>query len=131
MAKYETKQRHMLLEYLEKNADRLITAEEAAEGIGGEKISVSAVYRNLSALEQEGRVQKSTIPGSRRTGFRYTGASDCRHKLHLTCKVCGKTCHASERTADSVAECLSGEDGFSIDREDTVLFGVCRDCKDE
>ena len=51
MARYLTRQRKQLLEYLSKHTDEQMTARQIADALTAESISISAVYRNLSALE--------------------------------------------------------------------------------
>lgn len=58
MAKYVTKQREKLLACLTKQADKQITARQIAEILTADKISISAVYRNLAALEEEGILKR-------------------------------------------------------------------------
>ena len=50
MAKYLTKQRGRLIEYLSSHTDEQITARQIADALTADEISVSAVYRNLSAM---------------------------------------------------------------------------------
>ena len=51
MAKYLTRQRKRLLEYLSEHTDEQMTARQIADALTADNISISAVYRNLSALE--------------------------------------------------------------------------------
>ena len=54
MARYLTRQRKQLLEYLSEHTDEQMTARQIADALTAESISISAVYRNLSALEEDG-----------------------------------------------------------------------------
>ena len=65
MSKYNTKQRQTLLEYLCMHPDTKFTAKALTDALRDKNISQSAVYRNLSELEREGRVRKSMSHGSR------------------------------------------------------------------
>ena len=58
MPKYMTKQRKALLSFLSAHADEKLSARQIAQTLSGEGISISAVYRNLSALEQEGKIRR-------------------------------------------------------------------------
>ena len=51
MAKYMTKQRKLLLAFLSAHADETLPTSRIVEALADEKISASAIYRNLSALE--------------------------------------------------------------------------------
>ena len=128
MPKYQTKQRRILVEYLSAHHDDLLSAEQIADDLAGEGISKSAVYRNLSALESEGRLRRSGKPGERSAYYQYSDAEECRERLHLSCRECGKTCHLEDETAKRLEQSLADDDGFLLDRSETVLYGVCREC---
>ena len=131
MRKYATRQRTALLNYLQANADSALSAGQIAQALAPEGISKSAVYRNLSALEAEGRIQRNAKNGSKTIYYRYLGAEACRNHLHLSCSKCGKTYHmdvsATNQLVDSVAQ---GTD-FAVDSASTVLYGVCSNCREK
>ena len=128
MPKYNTKQRKVLLSFLSLNADKPLTAADMAKALSEEGISLSAVYRNLSDLEDEGKVQRLTLGGSKKIYYRYTGAKECESHLHLSCSKCGKTFHMNVPTTNAlIGEVMSNSD-FKIDSANTVLYGVCGKC---
>lgn len=123
---YNTEQRKLLLSFFEKYPDRNFTAKEIYEKTGGD-ISLSAVYRNLSELSSSGMITKNA--GEKREAvYRFSGASECKNRLHLCCSVCKKTVHIDGKTAEKIKTALS-DDGFGLNISDTVLYGVCPDCK--
>ena len=126
MQAYMTQPRKRLLTYLHSHADETLTAGQLAEELP--EISVSAIYRNLSALERDGAVQKVVRSGSREVFYRYKEAEACRDHLHMSCKKCGKTFHMNEAETQALVEAVAKLDGFEIDRGDTVLYGVCEAC---
>ena len=63
MQAYMTQPRKRLITYLHSHADETLSAGQIAQDLP--EISVSAVYRNLSALEQDGTVRKVAKSGSR------------------------------------------------------------------
>ena len=65
MARYATRQRRALQEYLSRHPDESLSARQIAEGLCGDGISVSAVYRNLAQMELEGEVRRTGKAGSR------------------------------------------------------------------
>ena len=85
MPAYSTKQRKILLSYLASRADEELTAEEISRDLLPEGVSASAVYRNLAKLEADGQVQKVVKSGQRRAFYRFSGADECRHHIHLYC----------------------------------------------
>ena len=127
--KYMTKQRKLLLNYLSEHTDEMLSAGQIAEALSGKEISTSAIYRNLAALEQEGKLKRSAKPGSQETFYRYTDGEHCRGHLHLSCLRCGKTVHVEETETDALAHRLAKNEGFALDRTDTILYGICADCR--
>ncbi|MBQ9392660.1 MAG: transcriptional repressor [Oscillospiraceae bacterium] len=129
MPKYVTRQRRSLLGYLACHADESLSAQQIADELSESGVSVSSVYRNLQELETEGKVRRVTRPGSRETYYQYAAAEGCRACLHLSCKKCGKTFHMGMLTADALVNRVAQEERFQIDREDTVIYGVCGNCR--
>ena len=126
--KYMTRQRKILLSFLSAHADRQLSARQIAESLQEENISVSAVYRNLAELANEGKVRKISKSKSREIFFQYTDNEACRDCLHLYCKSCGRTYHMDTKEADSLVENLARNEGFAVDKTATVLYGTCEDC---
>lgn len=129
MGKYMTKQRKAMLDFLSQHTDEAMSAKQIALICGEGKISVSAVYRNLSALEQDGIIKRISKAGSRESFFQYTAAPKCRDCLHLSCKCCGKTYHMNTAGTELLTRSLAENDGFSIDKSETILYGICTNCK--
>ena len=75
MAKYLTRQRKRLLEYLSEHTDEQISARQIAEDLAADQISISAVYRNISALEEEGLLKRSVREGTREVFYQYIALS--------------------------------------------------------
>ena len=128
MKGYSTKQRKTLTDYLTSHRDEELTATEIARALRSEGISLSAVYRNLASLEEEGLVQRITRAGDRKIFFRFSGAEECREHIHLRCRKCGKTFHMDAGTTDLLDEKVAERCGFKMDRAETVINGVCGEC---
>ena len=130
MAKYKTKQRAELIDYLERHHDETLCVQRVYEDLKHTGISLSAVYRNMTELEDEQKLMRVEKDRCSETMYRYAGASDCSGKLHVCCTECGKTIHVSDEQTDALANALSGEDGYSLNVSKTVIYGVCPDCRD-
>lgn len=136
MAGYATKQRKLLLDFFKKHVDEPLSAAQIVHELLGEqgegqdtpRISVSAVYRNLSALEQEGTLLRCVKNGEREACFRYTDAIECTACVHLTCSRCGRTFHLDAPVSDRIAALVQQAQGFSVDRCSSMLYGVCAQC---
>ena len=129
MAAYITKQRRILMTFLEDHPDESLTAADIAKALKEESISVSAVYRNLAALEEEGRVRRVSRSGGREAYYQFTDTEACRTHLHLLCKTCGATYHMDKSDADQLIRTLSEHERFAVDTVDTVLYGTCEACQ--
>ncbi len=129
MSKYMTKQREALLGFLAEHHDESFSARQIAESLNGDKISISAVYRNLSALEEDGKLRRVIKGGGREVFYQYADCEECKECLHLSCKKCGKTYHMSAQGADMLMNSVAAQEKFFIDKVGTVLYGVCEKCR--
>ena len=129
MKKYDTRQRESLIDFLNRHPDQLFSAQQIARELCAQQISLSAVYRNLSQLEEEGLLRKSVKPGSREAFYQYIGAPGCHSRLHLSCTCCGKTFHMDAEHTVRLTRAMAELDGFDLDVFHTVLYGLCQDCR--
>lgn len=129
MAKYVTKQRRQLLDYLSRHTDEQMTARQIADALTQENISLSAVYRNLSDLEADGLLKRSVREGTRDVFYQYIATEECKDSLHLSCRVCGKSIHLDNAEAERLLDSTLKSTGFQIDKSETILYGVCADCR--
>ena len=128
MSKYMTKQRKLLLAYLEQHPDELLSAHQIAEDLADEKISVSAIYRNFADLEGEGKVRRTSQHGKRKVYFQYTDSEHCKENLHLSCQRCGKSYHLDPKLADFITQALANTEDFEMSIANTVIYGTCSSC---
>ena len=127
---YNTKQREILLNFFNNNKDSLFSADEIVEKLKNKDISTSAVYRNLCDLEKGGKVRKSIKSGSRKAYYQFVDCDDCHNRLHISCTKCGKTSHLDENKTMVLSQMLESMD-FNIDKNSTVLYGLCEDCENK
>lgn len=127
MARYNTEQKKILLDFLSANSGKSYTIEEITSALSG-KIGKSTVYRLMTGLVEEKKVHKSAGEG-RTFLYRITADEHCRHHLHLQCKDCGKVLHLDEATSDALLMGVRCARDFLVSEEDTVLIGKCADCK--
>lgn len=127
--KYSTKQRRALLDHLKEHADEALTVDSITEALSGSGISRSAIYRNLSALESEGSIKRVTKSGTKKIYYQFSGNEDCHGHLHLSCTKCGKTIHLGIAATETLAGDVMRESDFELDKGNTILYGICSDCK--
>ena len=127
---YNTKQREILLDFFNNNRDTVLSADEIVEKLKNNNISTSAVYRNLSDLEKNGKLRKTSKSGSRKAYYQFVDCDDCNGHLHLSCTKCGKTTHLDDDKAKLISKMLENSN-FNIDKNSTVLYGTCENCKNK
>ena len=127
MPKYMTKQRKLLTDYLSQHNDETLSAGQIAEALS-DTVSKSAVYRNLAELEAEGKLHRAA-GGGREAVYRYSGSQACSQCLHLSCKKCGRTVHMQQQLADTLVDSVAANEDFSVDKGETVIYGVCSACR--
>ncbi|MBQ3264200.1 MAG: transcriptional repressor [Ruminococcus sp.] len=130
MPKYMTKQRRLLTEYLMQHVDENLSASQIADALS-DQISKSAVYRNLADMEAEGKLHRVTSGGGREAVYRFSGGQACSQSLHLSCKKCGKTVHMQQQTADALVQSVAANNDFTVDKGETVIYGVCAACRNK
>ena len=128
---YNTEQRNLLLNFLKDNPDRKFSVKEIQNVLVGENISRSSLYRNLAELEEDGKVKRYSKTGSRETFFQYYDLKCCRNHIHLSCIRCGRIFHMENEIADSLINKLIALEGFRINKGETTLYGICKDCNEE
>jgi Fur family ferric uptake transcriptional regulator len=128
MAGYVTEQRKLLYAFFAAHPDEQFTAKEISNALAHASISLSAVYRNLAAMADDGLILRSVKQGSRENVYRFLHGDACKNALHLTCTACGKTFHLSRPATGQVLRGLQNTDGFQLDISKTVIYGVCKKC---
>ena len=120
-----------MLAFLGEHPDKLLTARQMADALAEKQISLSAVYRNLAQLEAEEKVRRSAKSGSHEAFYQYLDAKGCKGALHMSCIKCGKTFHMADSNAALFAKHLAQSEQFTLDAADTILYGICADCKEK
>lgn len=128
MGRYMTEQRRELIAFLREHPDCQFTARQIAGELSGTNISLSAVYRNLAALESRELISRSVRDGSREIYYQYTDTAECRECIHLTCTDCGRTIHMDASAARTMLDTVYEKNDFYVSKSKTVLYGLCRGC---
>ena len=132
MSAYNTEQKKMLEEFMYKNRDNSFTIDEINEKIssevGASAPARSTVYRLIKALVEEGRVRKFVNSDSRRASYQLVCGNHCEAHLHLKCMGCGVLIHMDESLSDELVRAINSKNNFSLDEEETVLYGRCSAC---
>lgn len=128
---YITTQRTQLYNFLKEHPHSYFTVKQIEQALSasGADVSISAIYRNLSALAEAGSIKKTVKKNSREACYRYIGSDMCRNEIHISCSVCGKIFHMNHTLASFIQEQLANQNDFELDKSKTVILGVCQECK--
>lgn len=130
MAHYQTAQKKLLLDFLRERSRQAFTIEELAAALEGREHAPgkSTLYRLMPLLVQEGRVKRFVRGTSRQFLYQMMGES-CRTHLHLKCSICGQMVHMGHEESLELVRMIDKKYHFSVSEGDTVLFGLCENCR--
>lgn len=128
VANYVTKQRKLILRLFTDHVHEIFTVSQIIEALQEKSVSASAVYRNLAELAESGEIRKIGKAGTREACYQYAGAEDCKYHIHLFCSKCEQSIHMNEEKMELLVQ-MMGEEDFIVDRNKTIIWGTCRDCK--
>ena len=127
---YKTKQREEILSYFRQHPGQHITAQELCAALSG--VSKATVYRSLDRLVQEGALRRYTLDGGQAACYQFSGAhTHCQEHYHIRCTQCGRLFHVQSPAMSRVAGELKEQEGFTLDSSMTVLYGICRECREK
>jgi len=120
-----TPQRQLVWDAL-RRAEGHLTAEELHEEVTrhAPDLNLASVYRTLRVLAELGLVREVQL-GDGRGHWEVAHPDDA---FHLVCRDCGKVEHHEGDLVDSIRTHLSGGHGFTTERVDLVVHGLCADC---
>ncbi|MGI5898514.1 MAG: Fur family transcriptional regulator [Christensenellales bacterium] len=127
MKGYETEQRKRLFSFFMDHPDTHFTIEELSKNIEG--ISLSAIYRNVSKMIDDGKVRRFQKDGCRKFLYQYIAGGECASHLHLKCNGCGLILHMEQGAAQAIIAAARKSNRFEIDKTATILYGRCTSCK--
>lgn len=125
---YSTEQRNILLSFLSKNPDKMFSVKQIESGLAGKGISKSAIYRNLAELESDEKIRRCSKSGSREMFYQFYDCQVCRSHIHLSCSRCGKIFHMEDKNAQKLILELEQAEGFEINKGESTLIGICKEC---
>ena len=132
-SKYKTKQRDILLEYLETVPGVHLTAGDSCDYFKeqGAPIGQSTVYRRLESLVDEGILNKYSIDGSTPACFEYIAEQNRKPAdpcFHCKCEKCGKLIHLHCEELEMIQSHMFAAHRFRVDPIRTVFYGLCDQC---
>lgn len=130
--KYKTKQRELLLEYLESVPGVHITVSDVCQYFKDHDAAIAqaTVYRQLERLVDEGLINKYIIDGNSPACFEFLGTG-CHGEevcFHCKCEKCGRLIHLHCEELEEIQTHLFREHHFKVNPMRTVFYGVCDEC---
>ena len=132
-AKYKTKQRERMIEYMEKNGHKHFTVADVCGYFKKNEIPVgtTTVYRQLDQLVNEGKVKKYIVEEGNSACFEYIGdlkLSKYPICYHLKCEECGVLIHLECDEITEFENHITKHHGFKINPMRTTFYGLCEKC---
>ena len=131
---YKTKQKEQILQYLTAHEGEHITAQELSRHLEAEgtHVGTATIYRHLDALVTDGILRKYTIDSRTCACYEYLRQNEeCRRHFHLKCMECETLYHVTCEHLDGIEAHILEHHGFQIDQSKTVLYGICRECREK
>lgn len=101
------------------------TADQIFAGVRRDwpSLGLATVYRNLSALVEEGRLSYSMHEGI----ARYDARTDAHH--HFTCRECGVVQNVDFELPDALMRTAQRKVGGKVESISVDLTGLCSGCR--
>lgn len=131
---YMTKQGKLILNCLTEHADAHLTAEEISDYLKQKNsvVSIATIYRHLEKLTANGTVRRYISSPDEPACYQLGGNKPhCSNHFHLKCTRCNKLIHVSCEYIERLEEHIAEHHGFTVDNTRTVLYGVCKTCREE
>lgn len=128
MSKYKTEQRKKLINLFEKNPHFSFSPQQIFNKLGQDEISMSAIYRNLSEMVDDGTVSKVRENKGSGNFYQYIDPKHCDGIIHLKCRKCDNVIHLSKSVSQMVINLSKEELSFNIDGTTAFLYGECEKC---
>ena len=131
---YKTKQKEQILQYLTSHEGQHVTAQELSRHLEeeGTPVGTATIYRCLDQLVSEGVLRKYTFDSRTCACYEYLPHShECKRHFHLKCLQCGKLYHVTCEHLSGLEDHILEHHGFQIDQSKTVLYGLCKACREK
>lgn len=128
MSKYQTEQRKKLITLFENSPHQTLSAQDIAATLCDQGISVSAIYRNLSEMVEDGILCKVSEKNRSGSLYQYMDPHHCAGIIHFKCDSCDATYHLDRHISQMIMNIA--QDNFSFETNGTAafLYGKCSKC---
>lgn len=134
VATYNTHQKKELIDFLKKHPESAYTIEDIAEAMKADPDFAnppgkSTIYRLMPGLAEENLVKCFSGGRGTKASYQIMGGESCHFHIHLKCNGCGRLLHMSDEDSRHLAGSVLRSGGFELDMGQTILFGLCRNCR--
>ncbi|MGE0081031.1 MAG: ferric iron uptake transcriptional regulator [Thiohalomonadaceae bacterium] len=121
-----TTPRIKILQFLEKNRDRHMSAEDVYRAMldTGEDVGLATVYRVLMQFEQAELVTRHHFEG----GHAVFELNEGAHHDHIVCIKCGRVDEFVDETIESRQHAIAKRFGYTITDHSLTIYGICAKC---
>ncbi|MFZ5593355.1 MAG: ferric iron uptake transcriptional regulator [Pseudomonadota bacterium] len=116
-----------ILEILEKNAQRHMSAEDVYKTLldTGEDVGLATVYRVLTQFEAAGLVARHHFEG----GQSVFEINQGEHHDHILCVSCGKVDEFVDETIEQRQRAIAKKAGYEMTDHSLYIYGICNECQ--
>ena len=130
---YSTRQKREMLRFLEERNMRHFSVDDVVFEMQeqGEKIGRTTVYRYLELLAEQGAVRKYQNAQGVTQYQHVADSAGCDAHFHMMCSKCGNLFHVDCHLMSTLTRHLMEDHGFTLDPRETILVGLCANCRDD
>lgn len=128
MSKYRTEQRKKLITLFENNQHRTFSVQDIATALSEQDVSMSAIYRNLSEMVNEGLLCKVSEKNRSGSLYQYVDPEHCAGIIHFKCESCDATFHLDRNISQMIIGIACDQHAFAVNGASAFLYGKCEKC---
>ena len=130
---YATMSRKRMLHFLMENSNRAVSAADIDAYLkqSGNTVNITTIYRYLDKLAKEGTVIKYVAEKGGQAVYQYVEQGHhCEEHLHLKCVSCGCIIHLECAFMNEISEHVLKDHGFALQCKNSIIYGLCRNCRE-
>lgn len=130
---YQTKSKGGILNFIEEHKEKRFSAADVHRYLTDRatNVNLTTVYRNLEKLTEAGILLRLGFGKDGSALYQYLIPENrCHEHLHIQCNLCGRVFHVDDEFMSKVNAYFK-EHGYELISEESVLIGVCGDCRKE
>ncbi len=131
MSKYQTEQRKKLVTLFENSPHQTLSAQDIAAALHDQGISVSAIYRNLSEMVNDGILCKVSEKNRSGSLYQYVDPHHCAGIIHFKCDSCDATYHLDRNISQMLIGIAHDQFSFDLNGNAAFLYGKCKKCSQQ